>query len=74
MFLSIIVFIAAIVLAIAVYRAKDKEQRKRLLIAITVAFAIIFGYLAVLNGRYGESEPAAFDKWSGRDVLIDYFE
>lgn len=74
MVITVIVILAAIALAMAVYHAKDKEERKKLLISIAVAFAIIFGYLAVLNGRYGETSQTTFDKWSRHDVLIEWFE
>lgn len=52
---------------------EDKKNRlKSALVAILVAVGIVFGYLALLNGRYlptnHRESVVVFDKWTGKYV------
>lgn len=52
----------------------EDKKFKRIVICILVAVGVIFGFLALLNGRYiadnHREHHAMFDQWKGEYVLI----
>lgn len=47
----------------------EDKKFKRTVICILIAVGIIFGFLALLNGRYISSHDVAFDQWTGKYVV-----
>lgn len=51
---------------------EKKNRPKAALVAVLVAVGIVFGYLALLNGRYlstnHRESVVVFDKWTGKYV------
>lgn len=47
----------------------EDKKFKRIVICILVAVGVIFGFLAVLNGRYISAHDVAFDQWAGKYVV-----
>ena len=46
----------------------EDKKFKRTIIYIVLAVGIVFGFLALLNGRYINADGYAFDQWSGKYV------
>ena len=51
---------------------ENKNRLKSALVAVLIAVGIVFGYLALLNGRYLSTNHresiVVFDKWAGKYV------
>lgn len=48
----------------------EDKKFKRIVICIVLAVGIVFGFLALLNGRYISSHDVAFDQWAGKYVVL----
>lgn len=49
---------------------EKKESFKRKVVYVLIVVGIVFGFLALLNGRYITTGNVAFDQWKGEYVPI----
>ena len=47
----------------------EDKKFKKIVICIVLAVGIVFGFLALLNGRYISAHDVAFDQWAGKYVV-----
>lgn len=51
---------------------EKKDTFKRKVVCVLIVVGIVYGFLALLNGRYISTDKAAFDQWTGEYVTFEH--